>query len=86
MSLTAVTVVWKNTAISGASGVYIIHYSDGITNKTKKVAVYPPIYVITELVNGHTYTFSLEATSRHLSAESENMTITLSESKTQLLL
>ena len=34
---------------------------------------------ITGLTNGATYTISVEATSKHLSGESEEMTITLSE-------
>ena len=64
---------------------YVIHYYDGITNRKKGVGAYPTKYVIRGLINGHTYTISLESTSNSddtiLSGESENMTITLSESK-----
>ena len=63
---------------------YVIHYSDGITNRKIEVGAFPTKYIIRDLINGHTYTISLEATSTNdeiLSGESENMTITLSESK-----
>ena len=86
ISLTAVTVDWRGPSegVLGGSGVYIIHYSDGITNRNKKVAAFPSQYVIMDLINGHTYAFTVEATSQHLSGESENMTITLSESESKM--
>ena len=87
ISLTAVTVEWSYPSLgaAGETGVLVIHYSDGLTIRNKEVAVFPTIHSITDLINGHTYTFSVEATSHHLSSESENMTITLSKSKIQLL-
>ena len=43
ISLTAVTVDWRDPSegVLGGSGVFIIHYSDGITNRNKKVAAFP---------------------------------------------
>ena len=81
------TVDWRDPSkgVLGGSGVCIVHYSDGITNRNNKVAASPSQYVIMNLINGHTYTISVEATSQHLSGESENMTITLSESQSKML-
>ena len=58
---------------------YSVHYNDGGPDMIR--TVFPPStsYDITDLTNGLTYTISVEATSQHLSGESEEMTITLRE-------
>ena len=64
---------------------YIVHYNDGGSDIIR--TVFPPStsYDITGLTSGPTYTISVEATSQHLSGESEEMTITLRESGQWLL-
>ena len=84
MSLTSVTVDWSLPSGDLRVDGYVIHYSDGITNRKIEVGAFPTKYIIRDLINGHTYAISLEATSTYdqiLSGESENMTITLSESR-----
>ena len=57
---------------------YIVHYSDGSTDRS--MAASSTSADITGLVNdGRTYSISVEATSAHLSGESETMDITLRE-------
>ena len=55
---------------------YVVHYFDGTINRSKKVIAFTTRYNITNLTNGSTYTISVEATSKHLSGESDNMSIT----------
>ena len=54
---------------------YIVHYSDMM----RTVSSSSTSYDITGLTSGPTYTISVEATSQHLSGESEEMNITLRE-------
>ena len=58
---------------------YIVHYSDGDTDRTvaESVVVSSTSFNITHLTNGLTYTISVEATSQHLSGESDELTISL---------
>ena len=58
---------------------YIVRYNDGGSDMMR--TVFPPSTTtdITGLTVGATYTISVEATSQHLSGESEEMTITLRE-------
>ena len=56
---------------------YIVHYSDMM--RTIAVSSSSTSYDITGLTSGPTYTISVEATSQHLSGESEEMNITLRE-------
>ena len=58
---------------------YVVHYSDGDTDRTESVAASSTSYDITDLTSGLTYTISVEATSEHLSGVSDDMTITLGE-------
>ena len=53
---------------------YIVHYSDGDTNRTESVAASSTSSDITHLTSGLT---SVEATSQHLSGESNEFTITV---------
>ena len=58
---------------------YVVHYSDGDTNGTESVyvAASSTSYNITNLTSGLTYTFSIEATSEHLSGVSDDKTVTI---------
>ena len=61
---------------------YVVHYIDGTTDRMKSVAASSTSTDITDLTSGLTYTISVEATSQHLSGESEEKTIGLGEWKT----
>ena len=58
---------------------YVVHYSDGDTDRTESVAASSTSSDITHLTSGLTYTISVEVTSQHLSGESDEMAITLGE-------
>ena len=59
---------------------YVVHYSsNGVTNSLSGLSSSATSYEITGLTNGRIYTISVEATSEHLSGESDPMTITLCE-------
>ena len=77
-SATSVTVEWSQPSGGATVTGYVVHYRYGATNMTQSV---PPSYTtanIGDLQMGTLYTFSVEATSEHLSGESGNCTITLS--------
>ena len=57
---------------------YVVHYRYGLTNMTQSVPPSSTTANIGDLQMGTLYTFSVEATSEHLSGESDNCTITLS--------
>ena len=54
---------------------YVVHYRTGSSVETESSS--STTAEITGLTNGATYTISVEATSLHLSGESEEMAITL---------
>ena len=55
---------------------YVVHYSDDSTVRSMSAAVSSTSADITGLVNdSRTYSISVEATSEHLSGESEPLTI-----------
>ena len=56
---------------------YIVHYSNGGPDMMRTVSPSSTTTDIPGLTNGATYTISVEATSQHLSGESEEMIITL---------
>ena len=58
---------------------YVVHYSDGTTDRMGSVAASSTSTDITDLTSGLTYTISVEATSQHLSGESEERTIAVGE-------
>ena len=58
---------------------YVVHYSDGDTDRTESVPASSTSSLITGLTNCISYTFSVEATSEHLSGESDTLTIELGE-------
>ena len=79
ISATAVRVEWSQPSEGATVTGYIVHYSDGDTNRTDNVAASANSSDITHLTSGLTYTISVEATSQHLSGESDEWTITLGE-------
>ena len=80
-----VKVEWSQPSGGATVTSYVVHYSDGITDRNDSVIVSQPRHFITNLTNGLTYTISVEATSQEFSGESENMTIILSEHNVLLL-
>ena len=58
---------------------YVVHYSDGTTDRMESVAASSTSTDITDLTSGLTYTILVEATSQHLSGESEERTILVGE-------
>ena len=70
-----VRVVWSQPSGGAAVTGYIVHYSDGTTDRMKSVVASSTSTDITGLTSGLTYTISVEATSQHLSGESEERTI-----------
>ena len=58
---------------------YVVHYSDGDTDRTESVRASSTSSLTTGLTNCISYTFSVEATSEHLSGESDTLTIELGE-------
>ena len=59
---------------------YVVHYSsNGVTNSIPGLSSTSTSHEITGLTKGRTYSISVEATSEHLSGESEPITLTLGE-------
>ena len=56
---------------------YVVHYSDGVTNMTHSVPASSTTLQITNITSCINYTFSVEATSQHLSGESDTFGIIL---------
>ena len=50
---------------------YVVHYSDGDTDRTESIPASSTSSLITGLTINITYNFSVEATSEHLSGESD---------------
>ena len=79
VSATTVRVEWSQPSGGASVTGYTVHYSDGSTDRSMSVAASSTSADITDLVNGHTYSISVEATSEHLSGESATQNITLCE-------
>ena len=60
---------------------YVVRYSDGDTDRIESVPASSTSSLITGLTNCITYTFSVEATSEHLSGESDILTIEIGRSR-----
>ena len=56
---------------------YVVHYRTATSVRTKSVSSSSTSTFLTGLTSGATYTISVEATSQHLSGESEEMNISL---------
>ena len=83
ISATAVRVEWSQPSEGASVTGYIVHYSDGTDgdiDRIESVAASSTSSDITHLTSGVTYTISVEATSQHLSGESDEWTITIGES------
>ena len=80
ISATAVRVEWSQPSEGATVTGYIVHYSDGDIDRIESVAASSTSSDITHLTSGLTYTISVEATSQHLSGESDEWTITIGES------
>ena len=81
VSATAVSVGWVQPSEGATVTGYVVHYSDGTTDRMKSVAASSTITStdISSLSSGRTYTISVEATSSQLSGESEVVTIAVGE-------
>ena len=79
ISSTAVRVTWNPTSGGATVTGYVVHYIGSGSDGTKTVSPSFTSTDITGLTSGHTYTISVEATSQHLSGESEEVTISLGE-------
>ena len=72
-----VRVEWSQPSGGATVTGYVVHYSDGDTDRIESVPASSTSSLITGLTNCITYTFSVEATSEHLSGESENVIVEL---------
>ena len=77
ISSTAVRVMWSPPSGGAIVTGYVVHYRTDSSVGTKSSS--STSTDIAGLTSGATYTISVEATSQHLSGESEEMTIALSE-------
>ena len=77
ISATAVRVEWSQPSGGATVTGYVVHYSDGDTDRTESVAANSTSYNIRDLTSGLTYTISVEATSEHLSGVSDNVMTSL---------
>ena len=78
-SNTSVRVEWSQPSGGATVTGYVVHYSDGDTDRNESVPESSTSSLITGLTDGVNYTFSVEATSEHLSGESCESYITMGE-------
>ena len=76
-SATSVRVDWSQPSGGATVTGYVVHYSDGDTDRTESVPASSTSSLITGLTDGFNYTFSVEAISEHLSGESCLIIITM---------
>ena len=79
ISSTTVRVTWSPPSGGATVTGYVVHYRTGSSVRINHVSPSSTSTDITGLTIGATYTISVEATSQHLSGESEEMSITLRE-------
>ena len=78
VSSTVVRVEWSQPSGGASVTGYVVHYSDGSTDRSMSVAASSTSADITGLVNdGRIYSISVEATSEQLSGESDAVDITV---------
>ena len=70
ISSSSVRVEWSQPSRGATVTGYVVHYSDGDTDRNESVAASSTSSLITGLSIYITYTISVEATSEHLSGES----------------
>ena len=63
-------VEWSQPSGGATVTGYVVHYSDGVYNWTESVAASSINSDITNIIDCLNYSFSVEATSEHLSGES----------------
>ena len=66
-SATLVRVEWSQPSGGATVTGYVVHYSDGDTDRNESVPASSTSSLITGLTDGLNYTFSVEATSHYLS-------------------
>ena len=76
-SATSVRVEWSQPSGGATVTGYVVHYSDGDTDRTESVPASSTSSLITNLTKCNTYNFSVEATSEHLSGESDTLVVEL---------
>ena len=74
-SSTSVRMEWCQPSGGATVTAYVVHYSDGDTDRNESVPASSTSSLITGLTINITYNFSVEATSEHLSGESDILTI-----------
>ena len=74
-----VTVIWSPPSSGATVTGYVVHYKTATSVRTRFVSQDLTNTFLMSLTGGVTYTISVEATSQHLSGESEKMNITLGE-------
>ena len=79
ISSTTVRVTWSPPSGGATVNGYVVHYRTVGSVRTDAILSSSTSTDITGLTNGTTYTISVEATSQHLSGESEELTISLGE-------
>ena len=70
ISSSSVRVEWSQPSGGATVTGYVVHYSDGDTDRNESVPASSTSSLITGLTINITYNFSVEATSEHLSGES----------------
>ena len=77
ISPTRVIVRWSQPSGGAIVTGYVVHYKTATSVRTNPVSQTLTSTLLLSLTRGATYTISVEATSQHLSGESEKMNITL---------
>ena len=75
ISANTVRVEWSQPSGGATVTGYVVHYSDGTTDRMKSVVASSTSTDISSLSSGRTYTISVEATSSQLSGESDSVDI-----------
>ena len=74
-----VTVIWSPPSRGATVTGYVVNYKTDTSVRNRFVSQDLTSTFLMSLTGGVTYTISVEATSQHLSGESEKMNITLHE-------
>ena len=83
LSGTAVKVDWNHPSGGAELMIYFLHYTNSVADmRSVNVPQSLTSHNITGLTTGLTYTFSVEAVSKHLSGESQNLSIRLCKCNT----
>ena len=77
ISATSVIVEWSQPSGGATVTGYVVHYRYGLTNMTQSVPSSSTHVEIPNLTECYNYTFSVEATSEHLSGISKGVIVEL---------